>query len=132
MTMKVPLVLAGIGGLLVLSALAVPGPAGAQAGLPDDYGVVDRDYGVRLRHAPAYRGQLNVRRSFRAEDANRQPLWDYRWFDHPVPSYQFFQQPQVFRWSEDWFPSAGRGWGQAYYPSGYGRTYRYRGRCGCW
>ena len=124
-----------VAGLLVLGTHF----ASAQPRGPKDNSVVGEDDGARPGQAPWYRGDLNTRRSFRARDPRDAPLWGYVWFDHPVPSYQYFQQPQLFRWSPNWFPGTGyygyySGPGLHYDPYWYppAPRYRYRGGWGRW
>lgn len=110
------LIVAGAIGLLALTARALP----VAAQVPDDLGVVDKDFGMRLRHAPAYRGQLNVLPSFRAGPVA--PGWNYVFFDHPTPSFPFFQQGQTLKYGAGFFPGLERnvydyGGPPAYYPS---------------
>jgi hypothetical protein len=118
------LLVAGAIGLLALAARALP-VAAQQA--PDCLGVVDRDFGRRLRHAPAYRGQLNVIPSLRA--GSGRPQWNVRLFDHPTPSFPFFQQergltlryqwgaigldPYIYR--DGWSPGRYSAYGVEYY-----------------
>lgn len=101
----------------------VVGQAVAQVYVPDYLRVIDRDYGRRLRHAPAYRGSLDVRSSFKVEPLP--PRYEYRFFDHPEPSFQFFQRPQTFKYTsyflvgpEPHFHSFGQ-WGYWGPPYGY-------------
>jgi hypothetical protein len=119
---------------LIAGALPVP----AQR-IPDGLGVVDKDFGMRLRHPAAYRGELNVFPSVRAEPVT--PRWNYVFFDHPTPSFSFFQQGQTLKYGMDFFPGLERnvydyGWPPAYYPSygGYSDYYAPppRPRCRAW
>lgn len=94
---------------------------------------VDQDFGRKLRHPPAGKrgsGWLQVPNSGRKSPDPRadrgpsrqslraQPSWEYRWFDHPTPSYQYFQQPRTYTWRYDSYPGLGR-----YYQPGYSPHY---------
>ncbi|MBM3471752.1 MAG: hypothetical protein FJX75_00600 [Armatimonadetes bacterium] len=118
------LIVAGALGLLAL-------PVAAQQ-IPDGLGVVDKDFGMKLRHPAAYRGELNVYPRVRAERVT--PRWEYRFFDHPTPSFSFFQQGQTLKQGMDFFPGLERnvynyGWPPAYYPSYYGYDPYYAPPC---
>ena len=117
---------------LALVALGL-GHARVGAQVAKEVGAVDEDLGLKLRHPTGAWGDAVVPWGFRADGGWRSPppRWNYRFFDHPVPSYQFFQRPQTFRWSWDMFPGLDRDqWG----PPGCGYSYqrcpgrlRYRG-----
>jgi hypothetical protein len=66
----------------------------------------DDDYGRMLRHPDAYRDELGARRRFRPDWGGAR--YTYRFYDHPKPSFQFFQQGQSYSWSQDLFPGAER------------------------
>jgi len=124
----------GLAGTIAAVGLLVPaiGPSPVGAQLPRGVQAVDPHYGVRLRHAPAYRGRLDVPCSSRADNGLQAPapLWSYHYFDHPVPSYQFFQTPQVFRWSWGVFPGLDRHSCGYAGPPAYGAGPRGRPTCG--
>jgi hypothetical protein len=87
----------------LLSLLAL-GTAMAQA--PDEVDGVDNDFGMKLRHPAAYRGDLNVPWG----GGTREVVgvgWTYHFFDHPKPSFQYFQQPQVIKWPLGSFSGVG-------------------------
>ncbi len=101
----------------LLVAALQPSVARAQDG--DRFPTVDQDFGRKLRHPPAVRkgdGWLRIgnsgrkspdpgddreprRQSYKAE-----PQWQYHWFDHPKPSYQYFSQPRTYVWRYDSYP----------------------------
>jgi hypothetical protein len=100
---------------LILAALLGAGLQPSVARAQGDAGLdpVDQDSGRKLRHPgtqltvpnskrkspdPAVDGAPG-RRSFEAR-----PKWEYHWFDHPVPSYQYFRQPQAYTWRYDSYP----------------------------
>jgi hypothetical protein len=103
-------------GVLLIATLQ---PSVVYAEDDDRLPVVDEDFGRKLRHPPAVRkgdGWLRIgnsgrkspdpggdreplRRSYRAE-----PQWQYHWFGHPKPSYQYFNQPRTYVWRYDSYP----------------------------
>jgi hypothetical protein len=130
------------GGLAVIFVLGLLAAGTAIAQFPDGASGVDKDFGMKLRHAAAYRGDLNVPWGGVTSEAVGGG-WTYHFFDHPKPSFQYFQQPQVIKWPYGSFPGLGTclydyGGPPAYYPSyGYYNSYNYcppcprsrRGRC---
>jgi hypothetical protein len=77
----------------------------------------NEDYGRMFRHPDAYRDELGARRGFRTDSDGSG--YTYKFYDHPKPSFQFFQQGQNYRWSWDLFPGAerriyGNSWGRGY------------------
>jgi hypothetical protein len=73
----------------------------------------DEDFGRKLRH-PGTRlivpnsGRKSPDPALDAQPAPRsfeaRPRWEYHWFDHPVPSYQYFQQPRTYTWRYRSYP----------------------------
>jgi hypothetical protein len=111
-------------GILVCAALLAATLHPSVGVAQDDEGLptVDEDLGRRLRHPSATRpgeGWLRIGNSARrspdpandGEPTRRsyeaQPRWEYRWFDHPKPSYQYFSQPQTYVWRYDSYPGIG-------------------------
>jgi len=99
--------------MAVLTAVCVLGglasglassPAAAQD--LDEVRKTDEDFGRMIRHPAAYRDELGARRSF--ESTSEGARYTYRFYDHPKPSFQFFQQGQNYKWSRDLFPGAER------------------------
>jgi hypothetical protein len=80
---------------------------------------VDEDLGLKLRHPQAARpgqgrlrignsGRLSPGRANQVEPSRQsreaEPRWQYHWFDHPKPSYQYFSQPRTYIWRYDSYP----------------------------
>ena len=100
---------------LVLAVLLGAGLQPSAAKAQGDTGLdpVDEDFGRKLRHPGARvtvpnSGKKSPDPGLGAEPARRsfeaKPTWEYHWFDHPVPSYQYFRQPRTYTWRYDSYP----------------------------
>jgi len=129
--MKRTLTLLIFGAALGAVALATQAlPVAAQA--PDGSRAVDEDFGLRLRHPSAYPGQLNVYPRPRYAG----PSWTYELFDHPRPSFQYFQQAGLTirsGWGLTSLNPYGHrdAWSPGYYPA-YGPDYYAPPACRPW
>lgn len=119
MALKTPLRWVVVSLSAVLAAVAFQ-PSVARAQDDDGLLTVDQDLGLKLRHPQAARpgeGWLRIGNSGklsppgpagRGEPARRSyeagPQWQYHWFDHPKPSYQYFSQPRTYIWRYDSYP----------------------------